>query len=816
MANRDVLRFPIWPGRLPDNAILWFTDVASDQEFRFTPDQLPTGQRVGVNDRPSLWMQVRCYSIDTPQYEPNDATLVDLDQANMCLNTVITVDWGPDGYGRQYRVTFDTAGPLRVYKDGRFIGSPDIPASYVLVGSEAEAAAGVDVYDPEELRVPADAIRLHMIGALTLSFAAAVDLDADDFEDGIIPAPTGNLEADAGIWRQRPVSAPGYIGFQAVTVEAVRYLVSEEQLPIPRDYRLLRYNEQEPGDLTRPARAAYDVLVRVGTSTQLRPSAVRIDNETGALTEGTYRLDTDTFTAGSPGGGEFSAAALAAAMHPGSRVLLEDIDGQVYGDLAPGSVQPTHLSNEIQARLNPELLRVTAAGGAVTVYRTTDALAAALTGALAGSVVELQVPASLSQLVVKNAVRYVFGAAATTPSILTDDGQAADAYLEFAQQYPGPRRVVVANAATRLRVYGSLSGEGEPAITASAGTVEYSGQSYSRLANLSGAARFNKWERHFCGGDTGIIAAGTSVTHLYGEIQAGYERGVEASDSAQVHLHGDSAQTFGAWALAYFAFVTGSAQLHLYAGRHTSLARPYADLQTATAEIHLHPGAELPTPSEGVTIAGSGVVHLYAGCLIDETTIASTCTIVRHGTVASGGGGGGPQVVQSTGQSTTAVMSQKAVTEALASGGGAAPGADTSFCVVKVGSPGDVSGTGAQLVANVYQAVPLTQVVEDAGNNWNATTYEYTVPRTGLYLVLTEAFRLEGSLPAGLDFYFGAHTEISFGDQLLWAKTRATFNGQQHFWQPRLTAGQKVRLVAYLDGFTGKVQARMAIRFLSA
>lgn len=362
-----------------------------------------------------------------------------------------------------------------------------------------------------------------------------------------------------------------------------------------------------------------------------------VDEDTPPV-RGTYDLATDEFVEGVGGGADVSAASVFGVFdNDNGEFYLQVVNGLLLPTIRNGAIVADKLDAEFLASLTAdELLRITTTDSTPTVYRAASELVAAINAAPAGSAVCLQVPVNLAQLVVKNGVRYVLGAAATTPQVITDAGQAANCYIEFAQQYTGGRRVAVSNAASQLRIYGGLSGEGESAITASAGTVEHSGQSYSRLANLSGTARLNKWGRHLCGGDTGIIASGSSITHLYGELLAGYERGVELSGSAQVHLHGDSSQTFSAWALAYFAYVAGSAQLHLYAGRHTCAARPYAELQTATAEIHLHPGAELPTPSEGVTIAGIGIVHLYAGCLIDEATIAGTCTIVRHG-AASGG-----------------------------------------------------------------------------------------------------------------------------------------------------------------------------------
>lgn len=47
MPNRDVYTFPEWQGPIPANAILWFTDPNSDEEYRFLPNQL-TGLESGA------------------------------------------------------------------------------------------------------------------------------------------------------------------------------------------------------------------------------------------------------------------------------------------------------------------------------------------------------------------------------------------------------------------------------------------------------------------------------------------------------------------------------------------------------------------------------------------------------------------------------------------------------------------------------------------------------------------------------------------------------------------------------------------------
>lgn len=215
-------------------------------------------------------------------------------------------------------------------------------------------------------------------------------------------------------------------------------------------------------------------------------------------------------------------------------------------------------------------------------------------------------------------------------------------------------------------------------------------------------------------------------------------------------------------------------------------------------------GANIATATTLGTVRGGGNVSINADGSMTATAGGSAYTLPQASPTVLGG------LMLGTG------LSLNATTGRVDAAGGAATPADTTTCIVQVGSINSDGGADwPVLTASVYQAVPLSVVVEDPGNNWSTANKRYTVPVSGKYEVQVEMIRFEQTQPANNFFYFGGATTIGAEPQMLWKRTTGGFNGDQHVFRPRLTAGQFLYLTVYCNGFSAKVSARLAIRYLS-
>lgn len=133
-----------------------------------------------------------------------------------------------------------------------------------------------------------------------------------------------------------------------------------------------------------------------------------------------------------------------------------------------------------------------------------------------------------------------------------------------------------------------------------------------------------------------------------------------------------------------------------------------------------------------------------------------------------------------------------------------------------------VAGTGAQLynatlARDAFSVVPIGTIVTDTHNGYDTSTSIYTVPEPGYYNITTKLRLRDGNgNGSGLGYAQGPSLTNADGAQMMWFVTAPNRNSSFNEWTTWLDAGDLIRLVYYLDGFTvGQFGAEMIIRRIS-
>lgn len=129
----------------------------------------------------------------------------------------------------------------------------------------------------------------------------------------------------------------------------------------------------------------------------------------------------------------------------------------------------------------------------------------------------------------------------------------------------------------------------------------------------------------------------------------------------------------------------------------------------------------------------------------------------------------------------------------------------------------DVSGASTgQTISNAFTTISMPTVNADPGGNYDPATFIYTVPRDGLYMIVTK-IRFADAITSGLSYGQGAHTSNVDGPWFAWTVTNGIREGLINTRIMRLQAGDPVRAYAYMDNATAREVrlASMNIIFLS-
>lgn len=139
----------------------------------------------------------------------------------------------------------------------------------------------------------------------------------------------------------------------------------------------------------------------------------------------------------------------------------------------------------------------------------------------------------------------------------------------------------------------------------------------------------------------------------------------------------------------------------------------------------------------------------------------------------------------------------------------------------------DIQGFSAERVSVTHGVTPLAgqgfrtvpfSVVSFGSENWDDSTFEYTVPDDG-YFLITARLRLADNEPS-YNYGLGVHTSNIDGPWMLWADTSTVAAQKRSVIQvtrfDRFLAGQKLRAYAYLDiaGNRNVGDAKLDIIFL--
>ncbi|QNH60757.1 hypothetical protein [Hymenobacter sediminicola] len=198
MANRDVLRFPSWQGPLPADAILWFTDVASDQEYRITPEQL-VGGATGAANALRGTNKIVSYLQPFAGMPAGMATRESLLPGSLCpevrcivLNSALPAEAaaGVTGKLKVYVLALDPEGPLTTFADAG-TGTATVRCAWVEEGTIEAALAGTPRFNNLREQYPLGFEVKEIVddGALLL-FQAEQEMFRETFDDDRIPAPT--------------------------------------------------------------------------------------------------------------------------------------------------------------------------------------------------------------------------------------------------------------------------------------------------------------------------------------------------------------------------------------------------------------------------------------------------------------------------------------------------------------------------------------------------------------------------------------------------------------------------------------------------
>ncbi|UPL50534.1 hypothetical protein [Hymenobacter sublimis] len=124
--------------------------------------------------------------------------------------------------------------------------------------------------------------------------------------------------------------------------------------------------------------------------------------------------------------------------------------------------------------------------------------------------------------------------------------------------------------------------------------------------------------------------------------------------------------------------------------------------------------------------------------------------------------------------------------------------------------------TNSGLLGGGFATVPLSTVVTDirptgTTGGWDTATYEYVAPVAGTYFITTKMRTNDGNAPAGRSYGQGAGTTNSDGPWFQWFYSNGVREGSLNTRVMELTAGQRVRMYALLDGFNAGVSAEMTV-----
>lgn len=123
----------------------------------------------------------------------------------------------------------------------------------------------------------------------------------------------------------------------------------------------------------------------------------------------------------------------------------------------------------------------------------------------------------------------------------------------------------------------------------------------------------------------------------------------------------------------------------------------------------------------------------------------------------------------------------------------------STFADASLGS-GDGSTNMQSVAAGSFTTISLNTKVSDPGNNFNTSTFMYTVPSTGLYLVLAR-MRIVDASTSGNNYGISVHTSNSDGPWFQW-QTNASQSGGNR-WSANyqrlasFSAGNQLRLFTY-------------------
>lgn len=119
---------------------------------------------------------------------------------------------------------------------------------------------------------------------------------------------------------------------------------------------------------------------------------------------------------------------------------------------------------------------------------------------------------------------------------------------------------------------------------------------------------------------------------------------------------------------------------------------------------------------------------------------------------------------------------------------------------VQAGSGDGVSGI--QTINQSFQTIALPKVVLDTASGWNASANTYTIPATGVYLIISK-MRLVDSTAPGIQFGQGASTQNVDGPYFTWNTTAGLRNYSVTFRMATFNKGDLVRMFSYADFGTG-------------
>lgn len=114
---------------------------------------------------------VTAYDATVPGYQAGVSIMADIDDALICFGARLAVEQGPDGTNIEYVPVYDTAGSLRINKDGFFGPDTNIPARWVPDGSPEVTAAAYATFPAGYVFATEQLIRAYLPGVAAQQFA---------------------------------------------------------------------------------------------------------------------------------------------------------------------------------------------------------------------------------------------------------------------------------------------------------------------------------------------------------------------------------------------------------------------------------------------------------------------------------------------------------------------------------------------------------------------------------------------------------------------------------------------------------------------